>query len=51
MTDVFAIQDEICQAIIDRLRIEIATGRPIFKRYHGKCGGLQPVLEGAVLSH
>jgi TolB-like protein len=32
MTDVFAIQDEICQEIIDRLHIELATDRPIVKR-------------------
>jgi serine/threonine protein kinase/Tfp pilus assembly protein PilF len=32
MTDVFAIQDEICQAIVDKLRGELATARPIIKR-------------------
>jgi serine/threonine-protein kinase len=29
ITDVFAIQDEICQAIVDKLRVEIAGGRPV----------------------
>ncbi|MBZ5500234.1 MAG: protein kinase [Acidobacteriia bacterium] len=33
MTDVFAIQDEICQAIVDKLRVELAAGRPLVKRY------------------
>jgi serine/threonine protein kinase/tetratricopeptide (TPR) repeat protein len=33
MTDVFAIQDEICQAIVDRLRVQLAAGPPLVKRY------------------
>ena len=33
MTDVFAIQDEICQAIVDKLRVELVAGRPLVKRY------------------
>ena len=33
MTDVFAIQDEICQAIVDKLRVELAAGSPLVKRY------------------
>jgi serine/threonine protein kinase/Tfp pilus assembly protein PilF len=33
MTDVFAIQDEICQAIVDKLRGELAGSRPLVKRY------------------
>jgi serine/threonine protein kinase/Tfp pilus assembly protein PilF len=33
MTDVFAIQDEICQAIVDKLRIRLAAGRKLLKRY------------------
>jgi serine/threonine-protein kinase len=33
MTDVFAIQDEICQAIVDRLRIQLAAGRSLVKHY------------------
>jgi tetratricopeptide (TPR) repeat protein len=36
MTDVFEIQDEICQAIVDKLRVELATGRPLLKRYTEK---------------
>jgi serine/threonine protein kinase/Tfp pilus assembly protein PilF len=33
MTDVFAIQDEICQAIVDKLRVELAAGHTLVKRY------------------
>jgi serine/threonine protein kinase/Tfp pilus assembly protein PilF len=33
MTDVFAIQDEICQAIVDKLRVELAAGQPLVKHY------------------
>jgi len=33
MTDVFAIQDEISQAIADKLRVRLAGGRSLAKRY------------------
>jgi len=33
LTDVFAIQDEICQAIVDQLRIELVGSQPLVKRY------------------
>jgi serine/threonine protein kinase len=33
MTDVFAIQDEICQAIVDRLRVQLAPGQTLVKRH------------------
>jgi serine/threonine protein kinase/Tfp pilus assembly protein PilF len=33
MTDVFAIQDEIAQAIADKLRVRLAGGRPLVRRY------------------
>jgi serine/threonine protein kinase/Tfp pilus assembly protein PilF len=33
MTDVFAIQDEISQAIADKLRVRLAGCRPLAKRY------------------
>ena len=33
MTDVFAIQDEISQAIVEKLRVRLAADRPIIKRY------------------
>jgi non-specific serine/threonine protein kinase len=33
LTDVFAIQDEICQAIVDQLRVALAGDRPLVKRY------------------
>jgi TolB-like protein len=33
MTDVFAIQDEICQAIVDKLRVELVAGQTLVKRH------------------
>jgi len=33
MTDVFAIQDEISQAIVEKLRVRLAGDRPMVKRY------------------
>jgi serine/threonine-protein kinase len=33
MTDVFAIQDEISQAIVEKLRVRLAGDRPLVKRY------------------
>jgi serine/threonine protein kinase/Tfp pilus assembly protein PilF len=33
LTDVFAIQDEICLAIVDKLRLVLAPGRPLVKHY------------------
>jgi serine/threonine protein kinase/Tfp pilus assembly protein PilF len=33
MTDVFAIQDEISQAIVEKLRVRLAEDRPLVKRY------------------
>jgi serine/threonine protein kinase/Tfp pilus assembly protein PilF len=33
MTDVFAIQDEISQAIADKLRVRLVGGRPLAKHY------------------
>jgi len=33
MTDVFAIQDEISQAIVEKLRVRLARDRPLVKRY------------------
>jgi serine/threonine protein kinase/Flp pilus assembly protein TadD len=33
MTDVFAIQDEISQAIVEKLRLRLSTDRPLVKRY------------------
>jgi serine/threonine protein kinase/Tfp pilus assembly protein PilF len=32
MTDVFAIQDEICQAIVDKLRVELTSDRQLIQR-------------------
>jgi len=33
MTDVFAIQDEISQAIVEKLRVRLSADRPFVKRY------------------
>jgi len=33
MTDVFAIQDEISQAIVEKLRVRLTAGRPLVKRH------------------
>jgi serine/threonine-protein kinase len=33
MTDVFAIQDEISQAIVEKLRVRLTGDRPLIKRY------------------
>ncbi len=33
LTDVFAIQDEISQAIAEKLRVQLAGGRPLVKRH------------------
>jgi serine/threonine-protein kinase len=33
MTDIFAIQDEIAQAIVEKLRVRLTTVRPLVKRY------------------
>src|SRR5512139_1421383 len=33
MTDVFAIQDEISQAIVEKLRVQLTGARPLVKRY------------------
>ncbi len=33
MTDVFAIQDEISQAIVEKLRLRLSAGRPLVKRH------------------
>lgn len=35
MTDVFTIQDEISQAIVEKLRVRLAADRPLVKRYTG----------------
>ena len=33
MTDVFAIQDEICQAIVEKLRVQLMVDGPLIKRH------------------
>jgi len=45
MADVFDIQDEIAQAIVDKLRVQLAS----HQAPHRQPGGLQSVSEGAPL--
>ncbi len=53
MTDVFAIQDEISQAIVEKLRVRLSADRPLVKRhtenveaYHLYLRGRHCVLRG-----
>ncbi len=46
MTDVFAIQDEISQAIVEKLRVRLAGDRPLVKRYTGNLAAYDLCLKG-----
>jgi serine/threonine-protein kinase len=46
ITDVFAIQDEISQAIVDKLRVQLAPGQPLLKRYTDNLGAYNLYLKG-----
>ncbi|MBN2318800.1 MAG: protein kinase [Acidobacteria bacterium] len=46
LTDVFEIQDEICQAIVDNLRIELSVGFPITKPPTGNVEAYNLYLKG-----
>ena len=46
MTDVFAIQDAICRAIVDRLRVRLAPGRPLIRRHTENPEAYQLYLNG-----
>jgi TolB-like protein/Tfp pilus assembly protein PilF len=46
MTDAFAIQDEICEAIVDKLRVELAPGRPLVKRHTENIEAYNLFLQG-----
>jgi serine/threonine-protein kinase len=46
MTDVFAIQDEISQVIVDKLRVQLVPGRPLVKRYTGNLEAYNLYLKG-----
>jgi len=46
MTDVFEIQDEICQAIVGKLRVELKADRLTFKRYTGNVEAYNLYLKG-----
>ncbi len=46
MTDVFAIQDEISQAIVEKLRVRLAEDRPLVKRHTENVEAYQLFLRG-----
>ena len=46
MTDVFAIQDEICQAIVDKLRVQLTDSHPLVKRYTDNMDAYSLYLKG-----
>jgi serine/threonine protein kinase len=46
MTDVFAIQDEISQAIVEKLRVRLSTDRPLVKRYTENLAAYDLCLKG-----
>jgi serine/threonine-protein kinase len=46
MTDVFAVQDDICRAIVDKLRVQLAPDRPLVKRYTGNVEAYNLYLKG-----
>jgi serine/threonine-protein kinase len=46
MTDVFAIQDEISQAIVDNLRVRLVSDRPLVKRYTDNLEAYNLYLKG-----
>jgi serine/threonine-protein kinase len=46
MTDVFAIQDEISQAIVAKLRVRLVGGRPLVKRYTKNLEAYNQYLKG-----
>jgi serine/threonine-protein kinase len=46
MTDVFAIQDDISQAIVEKLRVRLAGGRPLVKRHTRNVEAYNLLLRG-----
>ena len=46
MTDVFAIQDDISHAIVEKLRVQLAPGRPLLKRPTGNLEAYNLFLKG-----
>jgi tetratricopeptide (TPR) repeat protein len=45
LTDVFAIQDEISQAIAEKLRVQLAGGRPLVRSYTENLEGYDLILK------
>jgi serine/threonine-protein kinase len=46
MTDIFAIQDEISQAIVEKLRLRLSGDRPLVKRYTENLAAYDLCLKG-----
>jgi TolB-like protein/Flp pilus assembly protein TadD/predicted Ser/Thr protein kinase len=46
MTDVFTIQDEICQAIVDKLRVKLSAAHPLVKRHTDNVEAYNLYLKG-----
>ena len=46
MTDVFAIQDEISHAIVEKLRVRLSADRPLVKRYTENLAAYDLCLKG-----
>jgi len=46
LTDVFAVQDEICTAIVDKMRLELTPGRPLVKRHTDNVEAYNLYLKG-----
>jgi TolB-like protein/tetratricopeptide (TPR) repeat protein len=51
MTDVFAIQDEISQAIVEKLSVRLAEDRPLVKRHTGNVEAYNLFLRGRHCIH
>ena len=51
MTDVFAIQDEISQAIVEKLRVRLAGDRPLVKRHTENAEAYNLFLRGRHCIH
>jgi TolB-like protein/predicted RNase H-related nuclease YkuK (DUF458 family) len=50
LTDVFAIQDEISQAIVEKLRVRLAGDRPLVKRYTENLAAYDLCLKGRYIA-
>jgi TolB-like protein/Tfp pilus assembly protein PilF len=51
MTDVFAIQDEISRAIVEKLRVQLTSGRPLVKQHTENLDAYNLFLRGRHCIH